>query len=88
VIVTGPEIAVRLFTSAIASARDAYVPLIAGVVFPGLVTVTCPHPFTTEKNKTMSNEQMREKFRTKKRLGVNSFIADFKDFNPFVDGLK
>ena len=28
------------------------------------------------------------KFRTKKRLGVNSFIADFKGFNPFLDGLK
>jgi hypothetical protein len=36
----------------------------------------------------MSKEQTREKFRTKKRLGVNSFIADFKDFNPLIDGLK
>jgi hypothetical protein len=54
----------------------------------GEIKVVCPHPFPTEKKKTISNEQISVKFRTKKRLGVNSIIADFKGFNPFLEGLK
>jgi hypothetical protein len=56
VIVTGPEIAVLVFTSAIARARVEYVPLIAGVVLLGLVTVTvtCPQtpPLISSNNTT------------------------------------
>ena len=81
--VTGPAIAVLLFTSVIASASVVYVAANAGVVLPGLVTVTCALAPIPNNTRAILNSivDLGKSFSNTKKAGLLACFA------PWLAGL-